>query len=180
MAKSGVEGQLFSIDALASRDLVPAARAFLKSKSAGEGGFSSWDASNIFYELQKLNAADLPSARTLLLLYAADLRFRLRWEILPALEEGQVVVAIPYVETGIAFGLAMGLPEKWLTEVFRFAPAPAESFWLNGGHPGPAEPSSNAGFLEFCSDILPENFFETFAAHFEELQKRGGCTPLAV
>ena len=29
-----------------------------------------------------------PSSRTLLLLYAADLAFRLRWEIGPALDEG--------------------------------------------------------------------------------------------
>ena len=178
MVKSSAAGLLFSIDALAGRDLVPAARAFLRSKPDREGAFSTWDVSNIFYELQKLEEEDLPSARTLLLLYAADLRFRLRWEILPALEEGHVVVAIPYVETGIAFGLATGLPQQWLTEVFRFAPTPAESFWVNE-RPGSADPS-NAGFLEFCNEILPENFFERFAAHFDELQKRGECKLLPV
>ncbi len=178
MTKSGAAGQLFSIDAFAGRDLVPAARAFLKSKPEPGGGFSTWDASHIFYELQKLDAEDLPSARTLLLLYAADLRFRLRWDILPALEEGKVVVAVPYVETGIAFGLAMDLPQQWLTEVFRFAPVPSESFWVNRT-PGQADPS-NTGFVEFCSQILPGNFFEKFASHFDELQKRGGCKPLPV
>ena len=171
MTKSGVAGQLFSIDALRGRDLVPAARAFLKSRP--KGGFSTWDASHIFFELEKLNAEDLPSARTLLLLYAADLRFRLRWDILPAIEEGHVVVAVPYVETGIAFGLAMGLPHEWLTEVFRFAPTPAESFWVNR-RPGRSEPS-DSGFLEFCSEILPDNFHEKFSAHFDELGTRAGC-----
>jgi hypothetical protein len=170
-AEGAVAGRLFSIDAACSCDLLPAARKFLHGRDA-EGGFSTWDASNIFYELQKFEQENLPSARTLLLLYAADLRFRLRWEILPALEEGQLVVAIPYVETGIAFGLANGLPEKWIHEVFRFAPAPAESFWLNGS---PAQGASSDGFLEFCIDVLPADFFQQFSAHFVELERCGRC-----
>ncbi len=164
--------QLFSIDAVCSRDLLPAARKFLQTRLGGQGGFSAWDASNIFFELQKLEQGNLPSARTLLLLYAADLRFRLRWEILPALEEGQCVVAIPYVETGIAFGLANGIPEKWLNEVFRFAPAPSESFWLNAT---PARTPSAEGFVEFCMDVLPPDFFQRFADHFVGLEKCGRC-----
>jgi thymidylate kinase len=171
MAEGSVAGRLFSIDAACSRDLLPAVRKFLQARDA-DGGFSTWDASNIFYELHKLEQDSLPSARTLLLLYAADLRFRLRWEILPALAEGQLVVAIPYVETGIAFGLANGLPEKWINEVFRFAPAPAESFWLDGS---PATAASSDGFLEFCMDLLPADFFQRFSDHFVELQKCGRC-----
>jgi len=164
--------RLFSIDAARSSDLLPAARKFLQTRPAAESGFSIWDASNIFYELHKLEAGNLPSARTLLLLYAADLQFRLRWEILPALEEGQLVVAIPYVQTGIAFGLANGISEKWLNEVFRFAPSPAESFWLNGTS---SEGSGGDGFLEFCSDIVPRDFAQRFSAHFAELQNCGRC-----
>src|SRR5262249_56536296 len=67
-----------------------------------------------------------PSPRTLLLLYAADLAFRLRWQIRPALLEGRTVVAAPYVATAIAFGRAAGLSSVWLTNLFRFAPRPAE------------------------------------------------------
>ena len=170
-ADGSVAGRLLSVDAVCSRDLLPAARKLLQARD-GEGGFSTWDASNIFYELHKLEQHNLPSARTLLLLYAADLRFRLRWEILPALEEGQVVVAIPYLETGIAFGLANGLPEKWINEVFRFAPAATESFWLNGS---PSQTASSDGFLEFCMDLMPSDFFQRFSAHFVELQKCGRC-----
>ena len=55
-------------------------------------------------------AAGAPSARTLLLLYAADLAFRLRWEIRPALAAGRTVVAAPYVDTAVAFGRAAGVP----------------------------------------------------------------------
>ena len=175
MSEPRAGGQLVSIDALGNHDLLPAARSLLKSRAGQEGGFSTWDASHIFYELQALKTGELPSARTLLLLYAADLRFRLRWQILPALDEGQLMVAIPYVETGIAFGLACGLPRKWLDEIFRFAPVPAESFWLDGK---PGSSSSKDGFLEYCSRILPEDFFERFGAHFVELQNCGKCKPM--
>jgi hypothetical protein len=57
-------------------------------------------------------------------LYAADLAFRLRWQIRPALAEGRTVVAAPYVQTAIAFGRAAGLRAEWLTALFRFAPRP--------------------------------------------------------
>ena len=73
-----------------------------------------------------MQAAGAPSARTLLLLYAADLAFRLRWEIRPALAEGRTVVAAPYVDTAMAFGRAAGVPVGWLTNLFRFAPPAAE------------------------------------------------------
>ena len=45
--------------------------------------------------------------RTLALVYAADLAFRLRWEIRPVLDAGGVVVASPYVETAVAFGVGL-------------------------------------------------------------------------
>jgi hypothetical protein len=69
--------------------------------------------------------AGRPSARTLLLLYAADLAFRLRWEIRPKLAEGRTVIAAPYVDTAAAFGRAAGLPAAWIVNLFRFAPAPS-------------------------------------------------------
>ena len=43
-----------------------------------------------------------PRPRTLILLYAADLAFRLRWQIRPVLEEGTHVIAAPYLETVVA------------------------------------------------------------------------------
>ena len=64
------------------------------------------------------------SPRTLSLVYAADLAFRLRWEIRTAIDTGGVVIAAPYVDTAVAFGSACGLPESWLRELLRFAPAP--------------------------------------------------------
>jgi len=114
-------GQLLSLDIIEGRDSVRAAKSLLKSKPP-QRGISTWDASSIFFEMHNLEVNERPTPRTLILLYAADLFFRLRWEIIPALEEGKCVVAVPYVETGFAFGNVVGLPNTWLSEVFRFAP----------------------------------------------------------
>jgi hypothetical protein len=50
---------------------------------------SKCDGSSIFYELGRGDPTlAKPSPRTLVLLYASDLVFRLRWEIQPALQQG--------------------------------------------------------------------------------------------
>ena len=94
------------------------------ASAASTASISRWDASGLFGELgaQPRRRHDA-SPRTLSLVYAADLAFRLRWEIRPVLEAGGVVIAAPYVETAIAFGGGCGLPEQWLRELLRFAPA---------------------------------------------------------
>jgi thymidylate kinase len=163
---------LISIDGVRGHDLVPAAKRLLQEQRV-EGNFSVWDSSSIFFELSGLHLEDPPSPRTLLLLYAADLRFRLRWQIIPALESGSSVIAAPYVETAIAFGLGFDLPKSWMLELLGFAPVPAASYWVNG-RPASVEPAA-AGFLEFCSSILPKSFFERFTSHFEELESAGKC-----
>lgn len=114
---------LIAIDGVDGGALMAAARTALGGP--GRGGISGWDASGVFQDLAVADAgAGAPSARTLLLLYAADLAFRLRWQIRPALAEGRTVVAAPYVSTAIAFGRAAGLKAGWLTDLFRFAPRP--------------------------------------------------------
>src|ERR1039457_5819543 len=48
---------------------------------AADPAWSLWDASNTFYELRMVKARNLtPTPRALMLLYASDLLFRLRWE----------------------------------------------------------------------------------------------------
>jgi hypothetical protein len=124
-AASSAKGSLISVDGVDAAAVLAAARAALGARS--RGGISRWDASGIFQELAVADAAaGTASARTLLLLYAADLAFRLRWQIRPALAEGRTVVAAPYVETAIAFGRASGLNAGWLTSLFRFAPRAAD------------------------------------------------------
>jgi len=127
-ALSGVRtavGALIAVDGVDGAALVAAARDALESRA--RGGISRWDASGVFQDLAVAEStAGAPSPRTLLLLYAADLAFRLRWQIRPAIAEGRTVAAAPYVDTAIAFGRAAGLPSTWLTNLFRFAPRPAE------------------------------------------------------
>ena len=169
-------GQLLSLDIVEGRDAVPSAKKLLKSRSKS-GGISVWDASSVFFEMHNLEVNEHPSPRTLLLLYSADLFFRLRWEILPALGEGKCVVAVPYVETGLAFGAITGLPKKWLSEVFRFAPKASESFQVNGEDAGSLG-DATAGFVEFCSNVLNQDLRPKFVAYFKNLERRGVSSPL--
>jgi hypothetical protein len=115
-------------------------------------GVSRWDASGLFEQLLVVDD-DIAKAspRTLLLLYAADLAFRLRWEIEPALAEGRHVVAAPYVDTAVAFGRACGLPLKWLNGLFRFARKPSKRHIINAP---PGGRRAMAGFVEFgCAQL---------------------------
>jgi hypothetical protein len=168
-------GRLLSLDVIDGRDVVPAAKKILKQHAA-ENGISTWDSSSIFFEMHGLQVSEQPSPRTLVLLYAADIFFRLRWQILPALEEGKCVVAGPYLETGFALGTVAGLPKRWLTEVFRFAPKPAESYRVNGSSAKLGPPT--AGFIEFCSNTLNEDLRPKFASYFDDLERRGRCRSL--
>ena len=143
----GSKAKLVSMDGVDASALVAAARRAIVGP--GKGGISHWDASGIFQDLGVADeAAGAPSARTLLLLYAADLAFRLRWEIRPALAAGRTVVAAPYVATAVAFGRAAGVPAGWLTNLFRFAPTPAERRFI----PSARGAAVKDGFVGFASE----------------------------
>ena len=146
-------GRLIAIDGVCGRAVAAEAIRALKTAGRTRGGISRWDASGLF---EQLTAADeeagAPSARTLLLLYAADLAFRLRWEIKPALDEGLLVVAVPYIETAIAFGRAAGLDAAWLSDVFGFAPRAGQRRLIAA--PAARSISDRKGFVEFgCQQI---------------------------
>ena len=141
--------RLISIDGVNAHALKDAARSVASANRRHRAGVSSWGASGIFDELTVAESeAGIPSLRTLLLLYAADLAFRLRWEIAPALDEGRLVIAAPYVATPIALGRAAGLDATWLADLFRFAPPASEHHVID---PAPARPiSERHGFVEFA------------------------------
>jgi len=148
-------GTLISVDGIEAAEIVAAARARLAEvPRQRRAGVSLWDASGVFDDLVVAGRdAGAPSARTLLLLYAADLAFRLRWEIRPALAEGRVVAAAPYVATALAFGRAAGLPAGWLKQLFRFAPRPAQACYVDGS-------SARSGFIRFaCGQLSLANGF---------------------
>lgn len=149
--------RLIAIDGSRGADVEKSAQrlaAELKARGI-ECVISRWDASGLFGELAQAKEHAAASPRTLSLVYAADLAFRLRWEIGPALESGAVVIATAYVETAIAFGFGCGLPEQWLRELLRFAPVPAvqclarerklEQSW---------KPRLDRGYPEFCAALF--------------------------
>lgn len=143
------KAKLVAIDGVDASAVVAAARRAIVGP--GRGGISHWDASGIFQDLGVADAAaGAPSARTLLLLYAADLAFRLRWEIRPALAAGRTVVAAPYVATAVAFGRAAGVPAGWLANLFRFAPPPSERRVVSAARGAAARD----GFVAFASELI--------------------------
>jgi hypothetical protein len=146
-------GRLVAVEGVSHGAIVAAARENLAAAPrAARGGISWWDASGLFEELAMgSDEAGPASARTLLLLYAADLAFRLRWEIRPLLARGRTVVAAPYVETAVAFGRAAGVPVEWIRDLFQFAPA------ADGVVTAPAPrkaPAGARGFVEFGCEHL--------------------------
>lgn len=153
--KRAKQGRLIALDGSAA-GLTAAAKDVAKALAAADipRGVSSWDASGIFTELFADEAGmEAPSARTLTLLYAADLAFRLRWQIVPAVAEGRFVIAAPYVETARALGLAAGLSRKWLDELFRFAPKPASSYHVTPNRTREATARSQSYFECFSTTL---------------------------
>ena len=172
---------LISVDGASGTAIAAAARTALASIDKPlRGGVSTWDASGLFQDVAVADEqAGRPSARTLLLLYAADLAFRLRWEIRPTLAEGRAVVAAPYVDTAIALGRAAGLSSGWLTNLFRFAPKAVQSRYVDA-LPARAA-AADAGLLEFVLDrmVMPagigrDQLVERTRAHVCTLARRRG------
>ena len=119
-------GRLIAVDGSRGKDVAVAAGDLLAAlkRDGIECAVSRWDASGLFTDLAAGARIDRNlSIRTLSLVYAADLAFRLRWEIRPVLEAGGIVIAAPYIDTAVAFGRICGLDEEWLRLLMRFAPA---------------------------------------------------------
>ncbi len=177
-AKAKSKSRLIAVDGIDSSAVVAAARRALHG-SASRGGISHWDASGVFQDLAVADdtvGAGAPSPRTLLLLYAADLAFRLRWEIRPKLAEGYTVVAAPYVETAVAFGRASGIPAGWLENLFRFAPRASEHCFVHKG----GKRSKSDGFVTFgCTRLrgrpagrTPKQILSLTAAELKKIASR--------
>jgi thymidylate kinase len=158
-------GHLIAIDSVHGPDVTEAAAtlARLLGRRDIASGISRWDASGLFGDVAASPVEDRDvSPRTLVLLYAADLAFRLRWEIQPALDQGLVVVAAPYLATVTTFGLATGLSANWLTTLFRFAPPATRTVILAERNPlRNWKRKADRGFGEYCTTLLeatPEGF----------------------
>lgn len=165
MSKAPLRGRLVAIDGTHGADVFDAATALVEALADRglSAGISRWDASGLFSDVVAAPAAQRDvSPRTLLLLYAADLAFRLRWEIAPALEQGYVVIAAPYINTAVAFATATGLSRDWITTVLRFAPAATRTVIFKDPKPARAwKRRPERGFGECCTTLLeatPEGF----------------------
>jgi hypothetical protein len=181
-------GRLIAIEGTRGSDVRDAATRLSRHlRKNMKGGVSGWDASGAFADLWADNSVigDL-SPRALVLMFAADLVFRLRWQIQPALEQGQTVVAAPYVETVMALAGATGLSRKWATEVFRFAPKADVTYRVkerkksSGWKGAPLD-----GYPEFCAAALrsdPQSeqpaLRKNVIAYLDALERRRGCLRL--
>jgi hypothetical protein len=150
-------GRLIGVDGTRAKDVNAAADAIVTSlKAKGvDCAVSRWDASGLFTDLAASAHDRNVSVRSLSLVYAADLAFRLRWEIRPVLEAGGVIIAAPYIETVVAFGGSCGLDEQWIRQLLRFAPRPA----IHGRAEErkthrPWKRRTDRGYCEFASVIL--------------------------
>ena len=176
-------GRLIVVDGGGS-SLVAAAKSLTAAvRREREGsGLSTWDSSGIFTELVSDESEDQPSARTLTLLYAADLAFRIRWQIRPALESGLSVVAAPYVETAKALAISTGLPRKWVQELFRFAPKP-DSCYSAIDRTAPAGRAARTDYVDCFVGAVTSNGAALRAgdlrkqsiAYLAALEKKGRC-----
>lgn len=181
--KVDVADRLVAVDGSRGRDVSRAAEA-LAAEVREHGAaclISRWDASGLFGELAQADDQHRHiSARTLALVFAADLAFRLRWEIRPALEAGHVVIAAPYVDTAVTFAMAGGLSERWMLDVLRFAPH-AKTRFLSRERKADRgwKPRLDRGYPEYCAAML-EDTDRSFkarrarAAMIEFLQKLKG------
>jgi thymidylate kinase len=153
-------GRLIAVDGAVGRDVSEAATALYDclTERRVSAGVSRWDASGLFTDVASAPVAQRDiSPRTLLLLYAADMAFRIRWEIAPALEQGLVIVAAPYVTTAMTFGRATGLQSDWLKTLFRFAPHPSRTVIIRDRKPQrPWKRKPDRGFAESCTALLEE------------------------
>jgi len=151
------QGRLIAVDGSRGKAVTRAAAAVVAElKAAGiECAVSRWDASGLFGELAGGRGDRTISPRTLSLVYAADLAFRLRWEIGPVLQAGGVVIAAPYIETAVAFGSNCNLDERWLRELLRFAPvAHWRGLTLEKKLSNPWKRRLDRGYLEYCAAML--------------------------
>ncbi|MGE5359313.1 MAG: hypothetical protein ACM3NQ_09860 [Bacteroidales bacterium] len=182
-------GRLIAIDGTRGRDVSDAAARLWRhrGRKTKGGGVSAWDASGTFSDLwTDKGIVGALSPRTLVLVFASDLAFRLRWQIRPALEQGQTVIATSYVETAAALAQATGLSKKWVAEVFRFAPKADLTFRVKerkrsaGWKGAPLD-----GYLEFCAAVLEAASRGGDAAlrrkiidSLDALERRRGCRRL--
>jgi dTMP kinase len=86
---------------------------------------TNWnDTVEIYNIVQELTATGEATPELRIVLGAAELAARYRYEILPALERGDVVLANKYVVSALAHACARGHERDFVLRAYRFAPSP--------------------------------------------------------
>ena len=148
-------GRLVAVEGSRGRDIADAARRVwdaLKSRGA-HGGISWWDASGTFFESRQVKKKEfVPSPRTLVLFYAVDLQFRLKWEIEPLAGRRAHRDRGTLHGTIRAFGRAAGIPKAWLDAVLApCRPADVSLRAKEGKKKSGWSGGSEEGFCETCA-----------------------------
>jgi dTMP kinase len=93
--------------------------------------FTEWNSSPLVQSATKRGKKKrLLTPFTYSLLHAADFADRLERQILPLLHGGYLVLADRYIYTAFARDVARGCSEKWLRNLYRFAPVPDLTFYF--------------------------------------------------
>ncbi len=123
--------------------------------------------------LRKAKRRNQAGRRTLCLFYATDLADRLERSILPALENGFIVLADRYVYTIFARYAVRGIDPAWLRKAYGFALAPHLLLYLDVKLDVLAKRALKAekmGFWESGMDLdLSNNLYESFMLYQKQM-----------
>jgi len=137
---------------------------------------TSWNSSRLISKaIKRAKKAQLLTPYLYSTLHAADFMYRLENIIMPALQDGAIVIADRYAYTALARDLSRNVDRRWVESLYALAPKPDLAFYCtasveeslgrivdrNGGAP--------PGFYESGMDVLPH---EDPNRSFREFQTR--------
>ncbi len=95
--------------------------------------FTEWNSSELVKSATRRGKQRrLLTPTTFSLLHAADFADRCERQIMPLLQGDYLVLADRYIYTAFARDGARGCPQKWLRNLYRFAPVPDITFYFRG------------------------------------------------
>jgi len=137
---------------------------------------TSWNSSRLISKaIKRAKKAKLLTPYLYSTLHAADFMYRLENIIMPALEEGAIVIADRYAYTALARDLSRNVDRRWVESLYALAPTPDLAFYCtasveeslerivdrNGGNP--------PGYYESGMDVIRQ---ENASHSFREFQSR--------
>ncbi len=91
---------------------------------------TSWNSSRLISKaIKRAKKAQLLTPYLFSTLHAADFMYRLEHIIVPALQEGYIVIADRYVYTALARDLVRNVDRRWIETMYALAPSPDLAFY---------------------------------------------------